>query len=395
MKKKGLILCLGLLIAFTMVASDLALAAEPKEIVIGSTLALSGRFKGIVGEFDKLANAWTDLVNERGGIYVKEYGKKLPIRFVIYDDASKPENARKFYEKMAADPGIAFFMGPFSSFISNAAITVAGKHKIPMVLVCANDRVLFNKPNYWRLTQLRPAEWEYKNLIPIYKKKGGIKTLATLTMDTLHNKGATDGFHARIQEIGAKVVYSEIAPPPTKNFAPMITKIKKANPDAVAIEALSVRFTIGFLKQMREAGFKPKEVVLGHVTKHVIDALGPYAENITGLAYYYPGNTQDHKDFLEITKRAGFTWGEYMESGIRYWAYKTIQSAIEQAGTLDRKKIMNTLWKMDIQIMGERMKHGTTGYGSLEAYPCQVQGGKFVSIWPMEKAMRLHNFKNP
>jgi hypothetical protein len=50
---------------------------------------------------------------------------------------------------------------------------------------------------------------------------------------------------------------------------------------------------------------------------------------------------------------------------------------------------------MDIQIMGERMKHGTTGYGSLEAYPCQVQGGKFVSIWPMEKAMRLHNFKNP
>ena len=97
MKKKGFLLCVGLLIAFTMVASDLALAAEPKEIVIGSTLALSGRFKGIVGEFDKLAKAWTDLVNERGGIYVKEYGKKLPIRIQIYDDASKQENARKFY----------------------------------------------------------------------------------------------------------------------------------------------------------------------------------------------------------------------------------------------------------------------------------------------------------
>ena len=60
MKKKGILLCVGLLIAFTMVASDLALAAEPKEILIGSTLALSGRFKGIVGEFDKLAKAWTD-----------------------------------------------------------------------------------------------------------------------------------------------------------------------------------------------------------------------------------------------------------------------------------------------------------------------------------------------
>jgi branched-chain amino acid transport system substrate-binding protein len=395
MKKKGIILCLGLLIAFTMVASDLALAAEPKEIVIGSTLALSGRFKGIVGEFDKLVNAWTDLVNERGGIYVKEYGKKLPIRFVIYDDASKPENSRKFYEKMAADPSIAFFMGPFSSPISNAAITVAGKHKIPMVLVCANDRVLFAKPNYWRLTQLRPAEWEYKNLVPLYKKKGGVKTFATLTMDTLHNKGAINGFQERLGQSGFKVVYSGIAPPPTKNFAPMITKIKKANPDVVAVEALSVAFTIGFLKQMREAGFKPKEVLVGHVTKHVIKALGPDAENITGLAYFPPGNTQDHKDFYEITKRAGFTWGEFMESAIRYWAYKTIQSAIEQAGTLDRKKIMDTLWDMDIQIMGVRMKHGPTGYGTLEPVPCQVQGGKFVHIWPLDYAVKAHRWKNP
>ena len=84
MKKKGIFLCVGFLVAFTMVASDLALAQEPKEIVIGSTLALSGRFKGIVGEFDKLAKAWTDLTNERGGIYVKEYDKKLPIRIKIY-----------------------------------------------------------------------------------------------------------------------------------------------------------------------------------------------------------------------------------------------------------------------------------------------------------------------
>jgi ABC-type branched-subunit amino acid transport system substrate-binding protein len=227
-------------------------------------------------------------------------------------------------------------MGPFSSPISNAAITVAGKHKIPMVLVCANDRVLFEKPNYWRVTQLRPAEWEYKNLVPLYKKKGGVKTFATLTMDTLHNKGATNGFQERLGQSGFKVVYSGIAPPPTKNFAPMITKIKNANPDVVAIEALSVAFTIGFLKQMREAGFKPKEVLVGHVTKHVLKALGPDAENITGLAYFPPGNTQDHKDFYEITKRAGFTWGEFMESAIRYWAYKTIQSAIEQAGRSEK-----------------------------------------------------------
>ena len=100
-------------------------------------------------------------------------------------------------------------------------------------------------------------------------------------------------------------------------------------------------------------------------------------------------------DFKEVTSRAGFTWGEYMESGIRYWAYKTIQNAIEQTGTLDRAKIMDTLWSMNLNIMGEEMVHSSKGYGTLSAYPCQVQGGGFVSMWPLEKALSLHNYKNP
>jgi branched-chain amino acid transport system substrate-binding protein len=364
MLKKMTIICLAFLMTLAIMGPDFTWAGEPKEIKIGATLALSGRFKGIVGNFEKLGNEWAGLINERGGIYVKEYGKLLPVKFEIYDDASKAENARKFYEKMATDPSIAFFMGPFSSFISNAAITVAGKHKIPMQMVCANDAVLFEKPNHWRVGVLVPAEDEWIHLVPIYK-------------DTLHNKGAINGFEAELKKNGFEVVYSEIAPPPTKNFAPMITKLRRAKPDVVAIEALSLAFTIGFLKQMREAGYKPKEIIIGHVTKHVIDALGSYAENITGLAYYVEGNTQDHKDYLEITRRAGFTWGEFMESGIRFWAYTRIKQAIERAGTLDRNKIMDP-----------------EGYGALGSFPCQVQGGKLISIWPLEKALKKHKYRN-
>jgi branched-chain amino acid transport system substrate-binding protein len=394
MLKKMTFICLAFLMTLVIIGPEFTWAEEPKEIKIGATLALSGRFKGLVGNFDKLGNEWAGLINERGGIYVKEYGKLLPIKFEVYDDASKPENARKFYEKMATDPSISFFMGPFSSFISNAAITVAGKHKIPMQMVCANDAVLFRKPNYWRVGTLISAEGEWIHLVPIYKQKGGVKTFATLTMDTLHNKGAMNGFEAELKENGFEVVYSEIAPPPTKNFAPMITKLRRAKPDVVAIEALSIGFAIGFLKQMREAGFKPKEIIIGHVTKHVIDALGPYSENITGLAYYVEGDTQDHKDFLEVTRRAGFTWGEFMESGIRFWAYTRIKQAIERAGTLDREKIMDTLWNMKTQVMGMESYVTPEGYGALGSYPCQVQGGKLISIWPLEKALIKHKYRN-
>jgi branched-chain amino acid transport system substrate-binding protein len=393
MNRKMPVLCLVLLMAVAIIGPDLTWAEDPKEIKIGATIALSGRFKGLVGRFDKLGDEWAGLINERGGIYVKEYGKKLPIKFVLYDDASKPENARKFYEKMATDPSINFFLGPFSSFISNAAITVAAKHQIPMQMAEANDAVLFETQNYWRVGSLVPAEDEWERLVPIYKKKGGVKTFATVTMDTLHNKGATRGFEADLKKAGFEVVYSGVAPPPTKNFVPMITKLRKANPDVVCIEALSPAFTIGFLKQMREAGFKPKEIIVGHVSKHVIDALGSYAENITGLAYYYEGDTQDHKDYLEVVRRAGFTWGEYMESGIHFWAYTRIKQTIETAGTLDRKKIMETMWSMKSKILGLDSYITPEGYGALGAWPCQVQGGKFVSIWPLDRALKLHKFR--
>ena len=31
---------------------------------------------------------WVDEINADGGIYVEEYGKKLPIEFIQYDDKS-------------------------------------------------------------------------------------------------------------------------------------------------------------------------------------------------------------------------------------------------------------------------------------------------------------------
>jgi hypothetical protein len=82
-----------------------------------------------------------------------------------------------------------------------------------------------------------------------------------------------------------------------------------------------------------------------------------------------------------------------MESGIRYWSYTRIKQAIETAGTLDRKKIMDTLWNMKTQILGLDNYVTKEGYGTLGAWPCQVHNGEFVSIWPMDRAMKLHKFR--
>src|SRR4030042_3721009 len=43
---------------------------------------------------------WVEGVNARGGIYVKEYGKKLPIKWIQYDDKSHHGTMVSVIEKL-------------------------------------------------------------------------------------------------------------------------------------------------------------------------------------------------------------------------------------------------------------------------------------------------------
>ena len=80
MKKRALFICLVLAIFIGM---PLAAMGAPDAIHIGATVSQTGHFSSEIGPFKRLMNAWADLVNEKGGILVKESGKKLPVKFTI------------------------------------------------------------------------------------------------------------------------------------------------------------------------------------------------------------------------------------------------------------------------------------------------------------------------
>lgn len=148
------------LVLIMLTVSLVSAQVPPKEILIGGTISITGRFATIVGPFQKLAESWASLVNERGGIFVKEYNKKLPIHFIIYDDKSDQATSQKFFEKLVTDDKVDLLIGPFGSFLSFAASTVAEKYKIPMVMVCASDKRLFERGYKWSVSQLDYADYE-------------------------------------------------------------------------------------------------------------------------------------------------------------------------------------------------------------------------------------------
>jgi ABC-type branched-subunit amino acid transport system substrate-binding protein len=83
-------------LVWLLTATAQAQPKAPEAILIGGTIAQSGPMSAEVGPFKKMMDVWAGMVNEQGGVHVKAYNQKLPVKFVVYDDASKQENAVKF-----------------------------------------------------------------------------------------------------------------------------------------------------------------------------------------------------------------------------------------------------------------------------------------------------------
>lgn len=369
-------------------------AAAGNEIVIGGTLSQSGPFQGIVRPFPKLQQAWVDGVNAKGGIKVG--GKTYKLRLVLYDDQTDPAATLKFYERMATVDKVNLFIGPFSSFLTNAALQAATSHKLPFFMVEANDSIMFKSRNEWRATGLAPATEEYKYTADLYAKKRGVKTFALLARDNLHENQAMEGFGDHLRKAGFQVVYQEIAPKDTKDFASIILAMKQKSPDVVFVEALPPPWTIGFLKQARELGLNPKDVIAGHAPIPVIKAMGKSSENIVSSVYSFDGNTPDHKELTALCHAAGFEPWQYSEAGIRYVAYKRIEWALQHARSTSAADIRDAMWKTNLSMYGGDLviKYDDVGYGTLKPWPTQVHGGKHVSLWPLSVGVKRHKFKN-
>ena len=110
MKKKvffGLILLT--LVALPLFAAYAKKPAAPAGILVGNPVSLTGMFAGF-GQGQVFGmKAVVDDINKQGGVYVKEYGKKLPIKLVIVNSESDPLKAGTPAESLIVSDKVYFF----------------------------------------------------------------------------------------------------------------------------------------------------------------------------------------------------------------------------------------------------------------------------------------------
>src|SRR5487761_2400432 len=136
----GAVLLAGLTFAPQAYAADV-----PTEIKIGTLYASSGRYASISMPVFSALKLWADQKNADGGVYVKAFDKKVPVKLVAYDDQSNTATASTLYNQLVTQDKVALLVADSGSVLTAPAVAIARDRK--MFLFDQTGTSFFSKDN--------------------------------------------------------------------------------------------------------------------------------------------------------------------------------------------------------------------------------------------------------
>jgi branched-chain amino acid transport system substrate-binding protein len=236
---------MGILLAATSGAAD---AQAP--IRIGASVSMTGQYTELGSTVHRGQQLCVKQANARGGVL----GRQLQL--IVEDDRSQMADAVAIYDKLIGTEKVDLVFAPYSSPITEAVANVTEKHRKLMVASGAATTSIFKKGRKYIFMLLSPAAVYLEGLVDIAAKRG-LKTIAVLYEDTLFPKAIALGAVEMARKRGMQAVLVEAYPKQTKDFLPILAKVKTANPDVVA-GATYFEDSIAIIRQMKTAGINPK-----------------------------------------------------------------------------------------------------------------------------------------
>jgi len=160
----------------------------PEKIIIGNPIALSGpnapaAALSQVPSYD----LWVDDVNAAGGIYVKEFDKKIPVEILRYDDTSDVGTAVQLTEKLIVEDKVDFILPPWGTASNFAIAPVVSEHTMPTLGCTVSSKQLAAEaekyPSFFGVLNQAPAQGAA--LVAVAQELG-VKTAAVIHHNDLH-----------------------------------------------------------------------------------------------------------------------------------------------------------------------------------------------------------------
>ncbi|MGA2464613.1 MAG: amino acid ABC transporter substrate-binding protein [Thermodesulfobacteriota bacterium] len=392
MKKKGFRFVLGLCGMGMILAGFLygGSVMAQDTIKIGAVLPLSKAAFAQAGEEQRRGLLMAlEEINQAGGVL----GKKVEL--IIEDDTGEPSVGIAAAEKLLTRDKVVALIGGYSSTITFAQLNAIQRLEPFVAWVGASSTKVEHEfgPKRW-FFHYHP--WDYHRqstirdfLLTISPRP---KTIAVAYEDGIYGTTSRDYVVKYLKEKGFEIVFDERFKSGSSDFTPMLTKIKKANPDVFYWVAYAGDTTL-IMKQSKEIDFNPKLFLSVAINfPQYKDSLGATGDYVGGVDVWIPGmKLQETVKWMEKFKKA------YPGRTPEYWvplAYTnlmTVVDAIKGAGSTEKEKLIAAMEKTDYNSPLGKMTFKKSEEGGLhqaidEQIITQWQAGVSHVVYPASKA---------
>ncbi|MCJ7595856.1 MAG: amino acid ABC transporter substrate-binding protein [Desulfobacterales bacterium] len=383
-----------LIAGFLCQAPSLAVAKDKDVITVGFGMNLTGRYAPQAVGHMQANELWEEMVNEKGGIYVPEYGKKIPVKLVYYDSKSDPATTVRIYEKLINEDKVDVLFTPQGTGDHFAVAPLAEKYKIPMVgSTAASVKIRDMKTRYFWFTS--PLADKFMRALVDLCKDLKVKRVAIIYAQELFPRENLQFLDPYVKEAGLEVVVHKDYPVGERDLTPVLAEIKAKDPDAVlALCYVPGSFTM--TTQAQEVGLNPKLFyqLIGPATVVYGPKFGAAAEGIAFMGHWspkmkWPGAKEVYDRFEAKFKAKP----DYLNSALAFIAAQVMQQAIEKVG-LDREKLRNYIANNEFQTINGPIRYSGVE-SSLPGMVLQYQKGDKEIIWPREYATAKPLYPKP
>jgi branched-chain amino acid transport system substrate-binding protein len=324
-------------------------------------------------------------------------GKKIELIFA--NSEGDPETGASEAERLIQQEGVVMLMGCYQSSVVAAASQVAERAKIPFFVVESSSPSLTER-GFKYLFRQGPHDAMIGNsmfdFLDSIREQHNINTIAMIYENTTYGTDAAASWTKNCEERGYTVVESLAYPSNTTNMNSEIQRIKAADPDLVMAASYVSDATL-MMKTLKELNYMPNLLAnnTGFTESAFFDILGTDAEYVTSRLVYC-------SDYSLVNENAAKIEALFKEkTGIANMNDNTaravqsafvVADALERAGSTNPEDIRNALVETnipneDLIVPWPSISFNEKGQNeNAIALICQVQNGKYVTVWPKEFA---------
>src|SRR4030081_373050 len=372
-------------------------------ITFGAPLGLTGSLTKESTLTQQGYDLWVDWINQEGGINIP--GVKQPVKIKYYDDTSNANQSAVLMQKLITEDKAQFLLGPYGSAATATDAAIAEKNQIPMVEANGAAQAIFNQGYQYTFGVLSPANKYLQGVIDLAATLNPKPTkVAMLSADDNFSLEVADAINQYAPTKGMQIVVYKKYKNGSTNLVAEVQAAKAAAPDIV-LNSGHLQEAIAIKKAAKEQPLNAKifGYSVGPSTPDFISALAKDADYVYGGSQWTPQVKYTPAFYLTVAQYVAAYKAKYPTEGDPDYhvaestaACLALQRAIENAGSLDPKKVRDALAALDVTTFFGQIKFDSRGINIYKPMVVeQIQSGVHHTVYPTDVADAKPQYPTP